>query len=78
LTALFRALPAENFGTVAAAICTFSPVRGFTPCRAARSDEERVNRLRGVAIREPAPLGHLVDEILLGHCLSSWSMSISD
>src|ERR671928_184778 len=36
-TALWRALPAENFGTVAAGIVTFSPgLRGFTPWRAAR------------------------------------------
>ena len=32
LTALFSALPAENLGTSAAGICTFSPgLRGLTP-----------------------------------------------
>ena len=31
-----NAAPAENFGTVAAAILIFSPVRGFWPTRAAR------------------------------------------
>src|SRR5205085_8602827 len=37
LTADLRALPAENFGTRAAGMCTFSVgLRGFTPVRAAR------------------------------------------
>src|SRR5438067_10557674 len=36
-TADLSELPAENFGTVAAGICTFSPGRrGLTPVRAAR------------------------------------------
>ena len=35
-TAFFSCEPAENFGTLAAWIWTFSPVRGFTPWRAAR------------------------------------------
>ena len=35
----FSELPAVNFGTVAAGMCTFSPgFRGFTPIRALRSD----------------------------------------
>ena len=36
MTAFLSCEPAENFGTLAAAICTGSPVRGFTPWRAAR------------------------------------------
>lgn len=35
-TASLSALPARNFGVVVAPICTFSPVRGLTPMRAAR------------------------------------------
>ena len=35
-------LPAENFGTVVAAICTRSPVRGLTPWRAARGAAENL------------------------------------
>ena len=40
LTADLSPLPAENFGTVAALIHTFSPVRGLTPWRAALRDVE--------------------------------------
>src|SRR5215213_6615096 len=36
LSACFNWLPAENFGTRAAGIVTFWPVRGFTPCRSLR------------------------------------------
>src|SRR5829696_9260342 len=36
LRACFNWLPAENFGTRAAGIVTFWPVRGFTPCRSLR------------------------------------------
>jgi hypothetical protein len=36
LTAALKPAPAENLGTVAAAIFSFSPVRGFLPVRAAR------------------------------------------
>ena len=43
LTALFSALPAENLGTRAAGMCTFSDgFRGFTPSRAARCDVENL------------------------------------
>jgi len=35
-TAALKAAPAENLGTVAAAIFKGSPVRGFLPLRAAR------------------------------------------
>jgi hypothetical protein len=37
-----RRLPAENFGTVVAAIESFSPVFGFLPSRAARADALKV------------------------------------
>jgi len=36
LTAALKAAPAENWGTVAAAILMAAPVRGFLPVRAAR------------------------------------------
>ena len=43
LTALFSALPAENFGTRAAGMCTFwDGLRGLTPSRAARCDVENL------------------------------------
>src|SRR5262249_52618329 len=42
LTADLSALPAWNFGTVVAAMCTFSPVRGLTPMRAARAEVENL------------------------------------
>ena len=38
MTVFFSWLPAWNFGTVAALIHTFSPVRGLTPWRAARRE----------------------------------------
>lgn len=36
LTAALKPAPAENLGTVAAAILSFSPVRGLLPVRATR------------------------------------------
>src|SRR5213594_2917287 len=42
LSAAFNWLPALNFGTVVAAMWTRSPVRGFTPWRAARSAAENL------------------------------------
>src|SRR4051794_41148008 len=42
LSAALSWLPAENFGTVVAAICTRSPVRGLTPWRAARCEGENL------------------------------------
>ena len=37
MTASFSALPARNFGTLAALILMAAPVRGLRPLRAARS-----------------------------------------
>jgi hypothetical protein len=34
MTALLKAFPAKNLGTLAALIVIVSPVRGFLPCRA--------------------------------------------
>src|ERR1043165_6775970 len=42
LSAALSWLPALNFGTVVAAIWTRSPVRGFTPCRAALAAAENL------------------------------------
>src|SRR5262249_58997668 len=54
LTALLSVLPAENFGTVAAGIVTFSlGLRGLTPCRSLRCWVE--NFPKPVKLTSPPP-----------------------
>src|SRR4029077_16830663 len=44
LTLCLRLAPAVNFGALEALIFTFSPVRGFTPTRAARLTTENLSK----------------------------------